>query len=439
MWFGTLVAALLALRGALMWYIAEYGGNHFQPDSELYVVLARNLAEQGWFSASADVFIPEVFRTPGYPAFLALLQLVGVDGPTGISVVQEIVYLLCVLLAYLGIRRLLTEHLARAALVFMLLEPGGLAFPKLVGTESLFLPFVLGAVFTIGFHLRDEIWRWALLSGVLLGVGVLVRPAATYLPVVFLLVMWLARKTSRGFVVGSLALILGFSVAIAPWLIRNAVHFGQPFLSGQASNLLAHFHVPAVWETTEGIPFEQGQALVRERIAEAEDREERVLGRALNAAESFRLRQDWAVGELFSHLPTYAMQWGFGVIKAVVGVNLLELYHVARLRTDRLRYYEVRETRLVPKALRFLSAQDPLVLLELVFRALVAVLAVLGAWAMLRSKDPFLWLLLGINAYFLSIAGPMGYGRLRFPVEVFWFLQGALGFGVLSRRFGWLK
>jgi 4-amino-4-deoxy-L-arabinose transferase-like glycosyltransferase len=437
--FGVLVAGLLALRGGLIWYLAASGVNHLQPDSTLYLLLAENLVQKGWFSASVEVFAPEVFRTPGYPAFLAGLQVVGLGGLWWVSAAQELVYLFSAFLAYRGIRSLLSEHLGRAALVFMLLEPGGLAFPKLVGSETLFIPFLLGAVFSIGFWLRNARWHWLLLAGALIGTGVLVRPAATYLPIIVLPIMRLAGRSRRTFAVGAVALLLGLSIVLGPWIARNTIHFGEPFISGQASNLLANFHVPIVWETTQGIPFEKGQALVRERVADVQRGAQEELGRALDDVDRSRLQQAWALAELSSNLPTYAVHWTFGVVKAMLGANLLELYHVANLRTERLRYHQIAETGILSKAWRFLSLQDPLVLLELLLRAIAAGLALAGAWSMLRSRDPFLWLVLGVNAYFLSIAGPMGYGRLRFPVEVLWFLQAALGLGWIRSRFGRLK
>jgi 4-amino-4-deoxy-L-arabinose transferase-like glycosyltransferase len=434
--FIVLVAVLLALRAVFFWYFLQEGGSSFQPDSERYLTLGATLAERGWFSVSPEAFEAEVFRTPGYPLFLSLFP--GVEGQpiAWIVAAQELIYLFCAFLVYAGIRRLLGESLARACLVFMLLEPGGLAFPKLIASETLFLPFSLGAVLAAGLYLRLGGARWALLAGLLLGAAVVVRPVATYLPLLFLFVMWLARRPAGGLAAGAAALVLGFTLLAGPWVVRNAVHYGQPFISGQTSNMLARYHVPFVWETAKGLPFNEGAELVSERMRTLRRETEARIGRRLDAVERYNLERDWAVGELAAYPGIYAFRWAVGILKTLVSGNLTEVYQVADLRNDRLRYFEIEEPRLVPRVVTFITAQDPLFMVEVAARMALALLALIGAWAIVRGRDPFLWLILLVNLYFVFVPGPMGYARLRFPVEVFWFVQALMGLSWLAGRLG---
>ena len=54
-------------------------GEYYSPDTGLYVELADNLLKNQVFSLSPSApFVPEIFRTPGYPAFLKLL---GMESP----------------------------------------------------------------------------------------------------------------------------------------------------------------------------------------------------------------------------------------------------------------------------------------------------------------------------------------------------------------------
>ncbi len=63
-------------------------------------------------------------------------------------------------------------------------------------------------------------------------------------------------------------------------------------------------------------------------------------------------------------------------------------------------------------------------------------LVLVGGWVVLRSNQPFLWIVLLSNLYFVFLPGPMGYPRFRFPVEGFWFVQAWLGLGFLATCFG---
>ncbi|MCK4602052.1 MAG: hypothetical protein KAU28_06275, partial [Phycisphaerae bacterium] len=62
------VAAALLVRGALLACAAGNGGGVLTPDSHSYLQLAGALAERGQFGPRDQ---PEIFRTPGYPLFLA--------------------------------------------------------------------------------------------------------------------------------------------------------------------------------------------------------------------------------------------------------------------------------------------------------------------------------------------------------------------------------
>jgi hypothetical protein len=261
-----------------------------------------------------------------------------------------------------------------------------------------------------------------------------VRPVATYLPLLFLLVMWLARRSGRELAAGAAALVLGYALFLAPWVLRNAAHFGQPFVSGQTSNMLAHYHVPFVWETARALPFKEGARLVEERMRSLRAEREAQLGRGLDRVERYAMEQSWALRELAHYPLVYAFRWGVGVLKTVVSGNLTELYQVADLRTDRLHYFEIPDPRLLTKVVTFVRAQDPLFAVEIALRAALAVLALVGAWSILRGSDPFLWLLLLVNLYFVFVPGPMGYARLRFPIEVFWFVQAMIGVSWLAGR-----
>jgi 4-amino-4-deoxy-L-arabinose transferase-like glycosyltransferase len=433
--FAIAVVALLAVRlGLLLLWAAV--GEPLQPDSPLYLQLAAGLVERGWFSSSLELYRPEVFRTPGYPAYLASFRWLGIETTVWPLLVQELLYLGVVAVFYRGTRALLDIGLARAVVLFLLIEPGGIAYPKLILSDTLNLALLVPAVFALGFHLKTGRWRWLILAGALLGAAAWVRPAAFLLPVVFAPVLLVAGRFRRDAFARAAALMLVTTLAVSPWLARNQAVFGTPYLSGQASNMFANYHLPFVWEVTRGLPFAAGQreavAIVDEAIVAAE----REQGRPLDAVERLDVQQQTALRLLLDQPTAYAQRWVIGMLKTLLGPGLLDAYAAYDHHADRVRFSSIEEASIARKVRLFLAAQDLLVLGELLLRGALLALALIGALVILRSSNAFLWIIMLFSAYTVAIPGPMGLTRLRFSAEGLLFLQAWIGLRCVLRVSG---
>src|SRR5262245_35085501 len=87
-------------------------------DREGYVRLGASLAETGRFTRYPDapVFVPEVIRTPGYPAFVAVFyRLFGIGNDTAVAAAQVLIFPLLCLLVYALTRRMASERTSVAA------------------------------------------------------------------------------------------------------------------------------------------------------------------------------------------------------------------------------------------------------------------------------------------------------------------------------------
>ena len=428
MHFGLLVGILVLLRLGLFLFFVVSKGEYYSPDTGLYVELADNLMKNQVFSLSPNApFAPEIFRTPGYPAFLAFLKLLGMESPYWAVFFQEIIYAGCVWLFYRLGTTVFGSRIAKIGTVFLLLEPGGFTYPKQLLSETLFLPFVIGSVLVVGLYLRNAHWRYMVIAGALMGVGALVRPAILYLPLVIgvTLIVFDYRNGRRWLHAG--VLVLCFLVVIAPWLARNHHHFGKLMMTGQQSNMFMNYHVPLVWESAKGIHFNEGWKIVHDRVDRAVREREKSIGRPLSLGERFELQQKMAFQELARYPGEYAKQWLFGILKTMNGVNLTELFHAFRLHVDRLHFFQVQATDFVEKVTIFLKNQTVSVLVMVVLRVIVSGFALLGVLQIMTRRDCLLWIMMLVNFYFICVPGPIGYSRFRFPVEVFWFIQAYLG------------
>ncbi len=404
-------------------------GQYYSDDSALYLELAKNLIEQHRFVSPSDSgkLVPEVFRTPGYPLFLAPFVALNLNF-YWIAGAQELIYLLAVGLFWQYGRVLLGERMTRLGVVFLLLEPGGFAYPKLILSETVFLFFFVSGFLALGHYLHRKRLVLIVLAGVLFGLGAWVRPAILYFPVAVALVLLFLARRDRRYWRHAAVFLFCFVLIIAPWLYRNHQQFGRFFMTGQQSNMFANYHVPIVWEAVKGIPFWQAQEQMRQKVRAAAQKQAEQQDRPLSRVEYFDLQQKRAVQELLHYPAAYLQQWLFGILKTMNGVNLTELYHNFHYRENRLHYFDVAATNFFERVWIFITNQDKPVLILVLFRVVISALALLGVFFIVARKNVFLWLLLLANFYFICLPGPMGYSRFRFPVEVFWFAQAVLGY-----------
>ncbi|TVQ85328.1 MAG: hypothetical protein EA400_15660 [Chromatiaceae bacterium] len=432
--FAVTVMVLLVLRFALLLLLWAVGGEPLQPDSSLYLQLAVGLVEHGWFSSSLDLYRPEVFRTPGYPAYLGFFQWLGLGDRFWPLLVQELLYLATVGVYYIGTRSLLDSGLARAVVVFLLVEPGGIGYPKLILSDTLNLVMIVPAVFAVGWHLKTGRWNWLLLAGLLLGAVVWVRPANFLLPVVFAPVLLVASGFGRTGCIRAALLVLVAALTLSPWLARNQIVFGTPYLSGQASNMFLNYHLPYVWEVARGLRFQEGQreaaVLAEQAFFAAESKRDG----PLNTVERFRLQQQAALDALLQYPVVYAQTWVIGMLKTLLGPGMLDAYAAFGYQSERVRFAALDEVSFAHKVRSFLEYLDWVVLAEVALRAGLLLLALVGAVVIMRAGSPFLWIIMLLSAYTIVVPGPMGLARLRFAAEGFLFLQAWIGLRCLLQR-----
>jgi len=220
-WLAGAVAVGICLRLAfgLFYWIDQ----PLTRDEREYLSLARSLARgQGFVYDEVIRSGPvEPFgRAPGYPLFLALAgggHAVTDSVPTSVKVAQS---------GFAGVGIICAAVIAgwlagaRASLVAAWLVS---IYPPLVWTsayafsEALFWP--LGLLIAIGVSRHAATTRGAVGTGLLVGAGVLVRGAL--MPFVPLAAAWLLWR--RHFAAACF-FVLGVSLVLVPWTVRNYVH-----------------------------------------------------------------------------------------------------------------------------------------------------------------------------------------------------------------------
>ena len=224
-----LAAAVIGLAARLLFAFGYWTDQPLTRDEQEYLSLARSLADRRGFvydetltESGAEPF----GRAPGYPAFLSVVG--GGRAPTSsvpatVKAAQALVGSLGVLVVGVLAFRLAGRHAAVLAAL------GAAVYPPLVWiagyafSEALFWPMGLLAAWFFDKSLgQSGSLRWAVLCGLTLGAGILVRPALVlFVP---LAAVWLARHW-RWQVIAAMTLAL--LAVVGPWTVRNYRHHGR--------------------------------------------------------------------------------------------------------------------------------------------------------------------------------------------------------------------
>lgn len=258
-----MLAVILSVAFGLRLYEALTPDNYVSQDEAAYTSLATTIYLHGSYGGPpAKTSTPERWA-PGAPLFFAATFTIRGDlSPTAARIGQAIVGTLLVLVVYLlafKLSRRRSAGLVAAALVAV--------YPPIVKVTGDLLSEPLGAFFlalaTLFFVTALDSGSsgsmkkanlWFALSGVTLGLTVLTRTDYLFLPFVLLpfavASVWVtAGSTKRRWfsrVSPVFVLLLAFSLALAPWAIRNSIHEGRfvPVSTGGATPLFIGTYLP---------------------------------------------------------------------------------------------------------------------------------------------------------------------------------------------------
>jgi 4-amino-4-deoxy-L-arabinose transferase-like glycosyltransferase len=197
---------------------------------------------------------PTAYRPPGYIFFLA--GIYSLFGPNDFiaRLVNILLGVLTCWLTYILTIELFDKRTALIAAIIVAAFPSLIAWTNILAVENLFIPIIIGSLisFLKAVKSQNVRWSWLILTGLLLGIGGLIRPAAFLLPGIMVLALILRIRfrvfSPQWIIVLGESVIIGLVVSllmlviVLPWSIRNSIvlgHFilvstegGITFLSG---------------------------------------------------------------------------------------------------------------------------------------------------------------------------------------------------------------
>lgn len=272
------------------------------------------------------------FRPPGYPVFLAAVYAaVGEEASPIARMVQALVGAIAAGLVGLIAGRLWGRRVGVVALGIAAFAPSLVVLGTAPVSEGLFVALVLGAVATaLQARRSPRPLRWALATGVLVGLGELTRTNAAVLLIPLGLAVWDVRPRWRArALLRPAVVVVAAALTVVPWTIRNALVF-HAFVpvSTQVGYTLAGTYNresrmdtrwPAVWKEAEHGASPEYAAIVDR--AKRERWDERRLGDRL---------QEAALRDI-GHAPAYVLEAGWWNTVRMLHLGELD-FAVANLR-----------------------------------------------------------------------------------------------------------
>lgn len=223
---GVIIIAI-AIKLSLFLFAAVHAPQgKFLPDSYDYLKLSEMLVSHGAFAVQdgKGALIYETFRTPGYPAFLAIFHGIMKIPLDGIILLQVVMTLLAAFITYRAALEI-DRRTALLSMTIILFDLPITIFSLTVLTETLFM--LLLAIFMFGFtlYLKHRRIGYLIVSALFIVLAAYVRPIGYYLGfAVSVFIIYANRKErfTRSMRDVFIFLVIVYSM-IGIWQVRNYV------------------------------------------------------------------------------------------------------------------------------------------------------------------------------------------------------------------------
>jgi 4-amino-4-deoxy-L-arabinose transferase-like glycosyltransferase len=225
---GAIVLVALLLRIAVIG--ADSG---YQPanDSFEYDYYARSIASGDGYPTSGYLLQggPTAFRGPAYPFALGAVYALSGDSVTAGRLLGALFGTGAVVVLFLLVRRVWGRRVGLVAATLAAVFPPLVLLSRDLLSEPLFVLLELTAVLCVlEFRRSGRLLRWAVAAGLVCGLAILTRPNGFVLTIPIVLGLWTLRPRLRASALAAPATcVLCAAVAIAPWVVRDAIEFGR--------------------------------------------------------------------------------------------------------------------------------------------------------------------------------------------------------------------
>jgi len=214
--FFVLLSAGVLMRFFMLWLV-DY--NIDAGDAANYFLTASNILDYGIFSGSPGPLIePDFYRPPGYSFFLFLIFKFSGKSIFLVKVFQIIISIISASIIT-AIAHKLSPKSAIWIFGLMMLSPFEALYAGALLSETLTSFIIILCLATLILISGPKKW---IIAGLLLGLLCLVRDIYIILPIFFIIFyIFFSSDNTKSKSLNLLALIVSFSLTLAPWTFRN--------------------------------------------------------------------------------------------------------------------------------------------------------------------------------------------------------------------------
>jgi 4-amino-4-deoxy-L-arabinose transferase-like glycosyltransferase len=432
------------LSSFILWLYLLQGSAFNYPflsfDSTEFNLLATNIINLHQFTLSSEPpFLPESFRTPGYPVFLALIKLV-FNNNFFIPLTQIFLLGLCTVILFKILLSFLDNKVAFIVSLLFSIEPT-VIYHSLVALSDMFFVFLLllSIFYFVKLMENPGDWFFAVLTGVFLGLSCLVKPIGQFLPLLFLffLLVYFYKKYNRKIILIACLLIVTFLFTVSPWLIRNYKQYGVLRISSASSYNLLAYNVTMFYAQKNHINENEAKNYLTSKLS---SQDEYFLRSLSNSKSLDRVSQSYIKDNFFEYLQFHFSR----IVKLFLADgsrDLARMFHLLDGNYDKspvdffklIAGFKIIELIMVVcSGIVNFNLSIILWFLGLLFWLFINILAIIGAvYGMINKEKEKRWFILfclGVIFYFAVLTGPVSTSRYRLPIEPFMFALSAFGF-----------
>lgn len=426
LWLIILAVTVLTAGGSLLYlsHVANTAGTRVASEfpavssdiESLFATSAMNIVDHGVFSlATTSPFSPDMWRTPGYPFFIApFYALFGNFYP--VLIAQIFILFLTALLIFKMAKRVVGEKWAFALILLYLFLPSTVLSASTLMNENVFTFVFISALYIFFFSELNPYVRWTL-TGFLLGLTVYIKPASIYILLFFIpayFIFYLPwADISRKHLFAVLLMIAAFLGTIAPWCVRNKVELNSWQFATTGPYFIFRQNAVGLYASLHGL------SALDARYA-LEDMAGIPRGPVPIGPEYSAILQRTALDVIFSHPFRYAIFHLTTFIPFFTSNGAHDYWWTVNIMLPN--FDRPPEPALIqalnPFSLPILVTvikNHGWFLLENAFWGIITLIVFIGLW---RSKDTRLArMFFAIALYFAFVTGPGAHARYRAPVD----------------------
>lgn len=442
----------LVVFGGILWQealVGDFDGRQdavpiLGGDATEYFYLGRNLLHYRVFSLEPDEpfqtpqgapqigkpgLFPESFRTPGYPAFVALFY-----GATRslfvVSAIQMLLSAFSVVLLYAIAKRFLSEQASRISAGLFAIEPSSVFYSGIILSDTVFV-FLLLAVIWIFLNHKDNPAYWKMLcAGIALGFATLARPVAQFLPVLFAGLLFFQFRIFSKYLWKYIGyFFVGFLLIVFPWMARNYYYFQSWQLSSVSAITAYVYNVPMFYAAERGLNQDEVIEFFKSRYGEFNLRDRSLL----NVKEM----QQSAVAIIKTNPVGYAKFHLLKTIPFFLTDGIRDPLRLIRLlKGGEPNLSSLLASGNIREIMRLIFSGEPnfnFFLVGFAFWSAISLgffASIIFAWK--RQDRSWLWFFALLVFYFAILTGPVSSGRYRMPAVPFLLLLACFGFAQLA-------